>query len=391
MLIDLKELASKIKLWGKKLGFHRVGVTSPTGGHSSSEAHLQTWLRQGYYGTMKFMTKNAAMRANPKLLMPEAQSIICCSLSYSAFTSEHLLLSKTASADAIDVSAPIAAFASGADYHKVMRERLTALAQTIEQSLPSVWDAKNQKFQYRVFCDSAPLLEKNLAANAGLGWIGKNTLLLDKDFGSRIVLGEIVTNLPLPADEVCSNTHYSCSLCGECTACLKHCPTKALRAAHKLDARRCIAYLTIEHRGAIPIELRPLLGTQIFGCDACQRCCPYNHQQADKKASASTATITHLRVDGGRTPCFPLSCKPWQEYDLAALFLWDEDTFVANTKGTSLQRLDHERWLRNLAVALGNAPKTPANFAALQARLNHPSELVREHVIWALCKASINL
>jgi len=246
----------------------------------------------------------------------------------------------------------VARYALGRDYHKLMRNRLQKLAGRIATEIGP--------FGYRVFVDSAPVLERALARNAGLGWIGKHTCLIDKDGGSWFFLGEIYIDLPLPVDAPAS------AHCGSCTRCIDICPTAAIIAPHRLDARRCISYLTIEHEGAIPLEMRPLMGNRIYGCDDCQLVCPWNKfarrtDEPDFRARNDLDTAT-----------------------LPELFAWDEDEFLRRTEGSPIRRSGHERWLRNIAVALGNAAPSPAARQALLSRLDHPSELVREHVAWAL-------
>jgi epoxyqueuosine reductase len=247
----------------------------------------------------------------------------------------------------------ISRYTLGRDYHKLIRKRLAQLAKRIEEQAGGG--------HYRAFVDSAPVLERAVAERAGLGWIGKNTLLINADAGSWFFLGEIYTDLPLPVDAPLNSKH-----CGTCTACLELCPTDAFKGPFELDARKCISYLTIEHKGSIDPALRPLMGNRIFGCDDCQLVCPWN------KFAQATG-------EGDFKPRHELA-----DAQLAALFLWDENTFLAKTEGSAIRRIGYERWLRNLAVALGNAPTSEAVISALQTRREFPSELVREHVAWAL-------
>ncbi|WP_440997383.1 tRNA epoxyqueuosine(34) reductase QueG [Arhodomonas sp. SL1] len=344
---DMTALASDIRRWAGELGFDGAGIAAPE--LATDEAHLLRWLRAGRQGTMHYMGRHGVKRARPAALHPGTVRVICVRLDYRPAGVPE---------DATVLAAPghafIARYALGRDYHKLMRQRLQKLARRIEAAVGA--------FGYRAFVDSAPVLEKALARNAGLGWIGKNTLLLSREAGSYFFLGELFTDLPLPADTP-PGEH-----CGSCRACIDVCPTGAITGPYQLDARRCISYLTIEHHGPIPEALRPLMGNRIFGCDDCQAVCPWN-----RYARPTDEADFHPR-------------HGLEQAELVTLFRWDEDTFLKRTEGSAIRRLGHERWLRNIAVALGNGPATEEAVTALQERASHPSELVREHVHWALTR-----
>jgi epoxyqueuosine reductase len=341
---DLTELAQQIKQWGRELGFAAVGIADRD--LSAAEAGLQAWLAQGFHGEMDYMATHGTKRSRPAELIPGTVRIISARLDYfpPATADPHAVL---ADANAAYVSR----YALGRDYHKVLRNRLQTLAERIS--------AETGEHHFRVFTDSAPVLEVELAAKSGLGWRGKHTLLLNRQHGSWFFLGEIYTDLPLPVDAP------EAGHCGTCQACIDICPTQAIVAPYSLDARRCISYLTIELKGSIPLELRPLLGNRIYGCDDCQLACPWNR-------FAQTATLPDFGVRNGLDSA-----------ELVELFAWSEADFNARLAGSPIRRIGHERWLRNIAVALGNAPPSPTVQAALGARSNHPSERVREHVAWA--------
>ena len=344
---DLTQLASQIKQWGRELGFAAVGIADSD--LSRAEAGLQAWLDQGFHGEMDYMATHGTKRSRPAELIPGTVRIISVRLDYfpPAAADPHTVMND---ADA----AYISRYALGRDYHKVLRNRLQKLAERISQAVG--------EHHFRVFTDSAPVLEVELATKSGLGWRGKHTLLLNRQHGSWFFLGEIYTNLPLPVDTPEANH------CGTCQACLDICPTQAIVAPYSLDARRCISYLTIELKGSIPLELRPLMGNRIYGCDDCQLVCPWNR-------FAQTTTLPDFAVRNGLDSA-----------RLVELFAWTEADFGERLTGSPIRRIGHERWLRNIAVALGNAPASAETQAALSARASHPSELVREHVAWALSR-----
>jgi epoxyqueuosine reductase len=342
---DLTGLAQQIKQWGHELGFAALGIAD--GELSAAEAGLQAWLAQGFHGEMDYMAAHGVKRSRPADLVPGTLRIISARLDYfpPVCADPHAVLGD---ADAAYVSR----YALGRDYHKVLRNRLQTLAERI--------GAEVGEHHFRVFTDSAPVLEVELAAKSGLGWRGKHTLLLNRQHGSWFFLGEIYTDLPLPVDAA------EAGHCGTCQACLDICPTQAIVAPYRLDARRCISYLTIELKGSIPLALRPLMGNRIYGCDDCQLVCPWNR-------FARPATLPDFGVRNGLDSA-----------RLADLFAWSEADFNERLAGSPIRRIGHERWLRNIAVALGNAPRSPDIAAALGSRLDHPSALVREHVAWAL-------
>lgn len=326
------------------MGFSAVGIAGVTLG--AAEDALQAWLAAGFHGEMDYMARHGAKRARPAELVPGTLSVISVRLDYwpQARDPEAQLADPQA--------AYISRYALGRDYHKVLRARLQTLADRIAAVIGPLG--------HRVFVDSAPVMEVQLATQAGLGWRGKHTLLLERTGGSYFFLGELFVDLALPPDAPVS------AHCGSCTACIDVCPTRAIVAPYQLDARRCISYLTIELKGAIPLEFRPLLGNRIYGCDDCQLVCPWNR----------FARVTQEADFGPRNGLDAAT--------LVALFAWSEADFQSRLAGSAIYRIGHERWLRNIAVALGNAPRTPAVVAALAARADHPSALVREHVAWAL-------
>ncbi len=343
--LDKAGLADAIRRWGAELGFGRVGIANVA--LAEDEAHFLDWLAAGFHGEMHYMARHGLKRSRPAELVPGTVSCVSVRLDY--WPAE----AAPAAAVLADGSRGyVSRYALGRDYHKVLRGRLARLAARIEQAVGPVG--------HRVFTDSAPVLEKALARNAGLGWIGKHTNLIDRDAGSYFFLGEIYLDIELPADPP-SSAH-----CGSCSACIPACPTGAIVAPYRLDARRCISYLTIELKGSIPTPLRPALGNRVYGCDDCQLVCPWNK-------FARAAALPDFRVRHGLDAA-----------SLVELFAWSEAEFLAHTEGSAIRRIGHERWLRNVAVALGNAPGTPSVLAALAARSDHPSALVREHVAWAL-------
>jgi len=345
--IDYAALARDIKSWGGEFGFQQMGVADTR--LQAHEVFLDDWLRAGRHGEMDYMQRHGTRRSRPAELVAGTVRVISARMDY--------LPAPAVPSDAV-LNDPnlgfVSRYALGRDYHKLLRARLQKLADRIAGHVGS--------FGYRVFTDSAPVLEKALAEKAGLGWIGKHTNLIDAKTGSWFFLGELYTDLPLPVDEPASNH------CGSCAACIDICPTQAIVAPYQLDARRCISYLTIELRGPIPVELRPLIGNRIYGCDDCQLVCPWN-----KFARPST--------EPDFAPRHGLDAP-----QLVALFAWTEAEFLERTQGSAIRRIGYECWLRNIAVALGNAPGTPATVAALRARVAHPSALVREHVEWALAR-----
>jgi len=342
--MDYASLASKIKQWGAELGFQAVGIADAD--LSAAEPRLAEWLQKGWHGEMDYMARHGLTRARPEALIPGTLRVISCRKDYSSAHSDEAAILRDAS------RAYVARYARGRDYHAVVRTGLQKLWDRIE--------ADTGSFGYRVFSDSAPVLEVELAAKAGIGWRGKNTLLLARDAGSYFFLGEVYTSLPLPPDAP-AEEH-----CGTCKACIDVCPTQAIRAPYQLDARRCISYLTIEHKSAIPEELRPLIGNRVYGCDDCQICCPWN----------SFARVT-------AEPDFAVR-NGLDAATLVDLFAWTQDEFDSRMRGSAIRRIGYERWMRNLAVGLGNAPASPEVIAALRSRAEHPSALVREHVAWAL-------
>ncbi|OGA69119.1 MAG: tRNA epoxyqueuosine(34) reductase QueG [Betaproteobacteria bacterium RIFCSPLOWO2_12_FULL_65_14] len=342
--MDYAALAQRIKDWGSELGFQAVGIASAD--LASAEPRLLDWLGKGWHGEMEYMARHGALRARPAELKPGTLRVISCRMDYLQDVPQGIELDPG--------QAYIARYARGRDYHKVLRARLQSLCARIEREAGP--------FGYRVFTDSAPVLEVELAARAGVGWRGKHTLLLDRDAGSWFFLGEIYCDLALPADVPQTER------CGTCERCIEICPTQAIRAPYQLEARRCISYLTIEHKSAIPEELRPLIGNRVYGCDDCQLVCPWNR-------FARVSEEGDFAVRNGL-----------DRATLVELFGWTEREFDERLRGSPIRRIGYERWLRNLAVGLGNAPTAPDVVAALRARENHPSELVREHVRWALAR-----
>ncbi|MCL7419566.1 MAG: tRNA epoxyqueuosine(34) reductase QueG [Methylobacter sp.] len=341
----MADLARQIKQWGQELGFQQVGITDTD--LSEAEAHLQNWLANDFHGDMDYMQRHGVKRSRPAALQPGTVSVISVRMDYLPEPAESL--HKTLDDP---YSAYISRYALGRDYHKMLRNRLQKLADRIQQHYGP--------FGYRAFVDSAPVLEKALAEKAGLGWIGKHSNLINRKAGSWFFLGEIYTDLPLPADATAT------SHCGSCSACMTVCPTQAIVSPYRVDARRCISYLTIELHGPIPEQFRPLIGNRIYGCDDCQLICPWNR-------------FAKLTDEQDFHPRHRLNTQ-----QLLAVFAWSEEEFLTRTEGSAVRRIGHERWLRNIAVALGNAPVSPPVIAALKAMLAHPSELVREHVRWAL-------
>jgi len=341
----LQQLKDRIIGWGRDLGFQQVGVTDVE--LQQHEEHLQRWLQRQFHGEMAYMERHGMRRSRPAELVPGTIRVISARMDFlhaSALPARELL--------AQPVRALISRYALGRDYHRLIRRRLQRLVDLIEAEVGA--------FGYRVFVDSAPVLEKALAEKAGLGWIGKHSNLLNRRAGSWFFLGEIYTDLPLPLDRPAANH------CGTCTRCLDFCPTGAIVAPYQVDARRCISYLTIELRGSIPTGLRPLIGNRIFGCDDCQMVCPWNR------------FAQHSREDDFRPRA------GFDGADLVALFAWSEEEFLRRTEGSAIRRIGYHCWLRNIAVALGNSRPDQEVIAALQSRRGDASELVRDHVVWAL-------
>jgi epoxyqueuosine reductase len=358
-MTDLVALAADIKVWGRALGFADVRITDVDLSHR--EEAFQAWLDKGYHGEMDYMASHGTKRVRPAELVPGTIRIITVRMPYlPASPNDWRAVEEVRSADVH--AGVVSLYARGRDYHKVLRNRLQQLASRIEEAIGP--------FGYRVFTDSAPVKEVALAEKAGLGWRGKHTLLLNRDGGSMFFLGELFTDLPLPEDAPVD------ARCGQCTSCMDVCPTQAIVAPYEVDARRCISYLTIELKGAIPEEMRPLIGNRIYGCDDCQLYCPWNK-------FAHTSDLPDFEVRHGL-----------DSQSLVALFAWDEATFLRKTEGSAIRRIGHERWLRNLAVGLGNAAVSAAGdpdmVAALTNRLSHPSALVQEHVRWALAQHGIS-
>ena len=345
--IQQPDLSTQIKSWGKQLGFQAIGISDIR--LDTAEQYLHSWLARQFHGNMQWMADHGNKRSRPAELVPGTLRVITARLDYWPATAQEpwaVLHDGN--------KAYISRYALGRDYHKLLRSRLQKLADHIASQIGT--------FGYRVFCDSAPVLEKALAEKSSLGWIGKHTNVIHREHGSYFFLGEIYTDLPLPVDSPASNH------CGTCQSCIEICPTQAIIAPYQIDARRCISYLTIELREAIPLELRPLIGNRIYGCDDCQLVCPWN-RFAQATNETDFAPRRHL-----------------DDCSLIDLFAWDEATFLSRTEGSAIRRIGYQCWLRNIAVALGNAPRSERVLSALNARKNDSSELVREHVHWALAQ-----
>ena len=344
---ELRLLKGRFAERARELGFAALGVSSIE--IPEDELHLLNWLAAGFHGQMHYMARHGAKRSRPQEVLPGALRVVSVRMDYwpaDAQSAEAVLADPTL--------AYVSRYALGRDYHRLMRPTLARLATEMQQHAG--------EFGYRVCVDSAPVLERAHARNAGLGWIGKHTNLIAREAGSWFFLGEIITDLPLPEDSPAS------AHCGSCQACLPACPTQAIVAPWRLDARRCISYLTIEHAGVIPEELRPAMGNRIYGCDDCQLVCPWNK-------FAQAAAHPDFRVRHGLDAA-----------SLPALFGWTAAQFEERMRGSAIYRIGYLRWSRNIAIALGNAPGTPEVLAALEARREDPSELVREHVTWALAQ-----
>ncbi|MDP3833470.1 MAG: tRNA epoxyqueuosine(34) reductase QueG [Hydrogenophaga sp.] len=355
--LDAAQLVSQIQAWGQELAFSQIGVAGVD--LSAAEPGLQAWLSAGCHGDMAYMAAHGMKRARPAELVPGTLSVITARMDYLPRATPEGWQALELQRLERPGEAVVSLYARGRDYHKVLRNRLQTLSERIQAAVGPLG--------HRVFTDSAPVLEAELAQRSGQGWRGKHTLLLHREAGSMFFLGEIYVDLALPATEAVSEH------CGACSACIDICPTQAITAPHRLDARRCISYLTIEHAGAIPEDLRPLMGNRIYGCDDCQLVCPWNKfaqrsplPDFDEREGLSGATLVEL-------------------------FAWSEAEFLQRTEGSPIRRIGHERWLRNIAVALGNALRAGPDervAQALRARADHPSALVREHVAWALADDS---
>ncbi len=356
--MDFFQLTRDIKAWGRELGFADIRITDA---HlPDAEAGLQAWLDAGRHGDMGYMAAHGSLRARPAELLPGAKRVIAARMNYLPQGTSDGWREREFARLKEPMAATVSLYARGRDYHRVLRSRLQQLADRIVEQVGD--------FSYRVFTDSAPLMEVALASQSGLGWRGKHTLLLHREAGSMFFLGEMLVDLPLPVDAADSDH------CGRCRACLDICPTQAITAPYRLDARRCISYLTIEHFGSIPPELRPLIGNRIYGCDDCQLACPWNR-------FAQTAALPDFDIRNGLDSAA-----------LTELFAWSEEEFNRRLEGSPIRRIGHVRWLRNIAVALGNAAAAGGDVAqidaVLRARTDHPSELVREHVAWALSRGN---
>ena len=347
LLTDFVSLTSDIKIWSRELGFQETGISDAKAEKSHVERGLLEWLNEGYHGNMDYMAKHGIKRAHPDKLIPGTLRVISVRMNYSPPKTKNSWQVMEDSEKAF-----ISRYALGRDYHKVLRGRLQKLADKITAQIGHC--------NYRVFSDSAPVMEVEWAQRSGLGWRGKHTLLLSREAGSMFFLGEIYTDLPLPVDNPIDNH------CGTCTKCIDICPTKAIIGPYRLDARRCISYLTIENKGSIPESLRPLIGNRVYGCDDCQLICPWN------KYAAVTGE-SDFSVRNGL-----------DNASLVELFGWSKEEFDTRLAGSPIRRIGHEQWLRNLAVGLGNASSSKDISDALKARYNDDSPLVREHVQWAL-------
>ncbi len=343
--LAMNNLYQKMQDWSQSYGFQRLGVSDVD--LSTTEERLSSWLAEGFHGEMDYMVRHGSLRTRPEALVDGTIRVITVRMDYWPESA-----AEPWSVINDDQKGFISRYALGRDYHKLMRKRLQLLADKIKEEVGDMG--------YRVFCDSAPVMEKALAEKSGIGWVGKHSNILNREHGSYFFLGEIYTDLPLPVSEPISDH------CGSCTACIDICPTQAIVAPYQVDARRCISYLTIELRGSIPIEFRPLLGNRIYGCDDCQLVCPWN------KFSQATVESDYLPRQGLDAP------------ELVDLFAWTEQDFLKKLEGSPIRRIGYESWLRNIAVALGNANTNDEVVSALKARLTDDSDIVREHVQWAL-------
>lgn len=360
MPINAAQLVSQLQAWGRELGFSQIGVAGVD--LREAEPGLLAWLEAGFHGDMAYMAGHGLKRARPAELVPGTLSVVTACMDYLPRNAPPDWLAQERARLLRPDEAVVSVYARGRDYHKVLRQRLQRLAERLAQAVGPLG--------HRVFTDSAPVLEAELASRSGLGWRGKHTLILRRDAGSMFFLGEVFVDLALPPTEPVS------AHCGRCEACLVACPTAAIVAPHRLDARRCISYLTIEHAGPVPLELRPLMGNRIYGCDDCQWACPWNK-------FARRSPLPDFDPREGLTGT-----------TLVELFGWTEEEFLRRTEGSPIRRIGHERWRRNLAVALGNALRQSTGEArrtlqaALEAQVDDASPLVREHVAWALAQAT---
>jgi epoxyqueuosine reductase len=343
---DLEALAQQIKDWGRDLGFAHIGISPAT--NAAHAEHLRNWLAKEYHGEMAYMAEREGLRATPDDLHPGTIRVISARLDYLPGGESCDTILNTPS------KAYISRYALGRDYHKLIRKRLSQLAEKISAIAGG---------SHRAFVDSAPVLERGFAEQAGLGWIGKNSMLINSKAGSWFFLGEIYTDVPLPIDPPQETGH-----CGSCLACLDDCPTGAIVAPYQVDARRCISYLTIELKDSIPEDLRPLMGNRVFGCDDCQLVCPWNKFAQPTK---ETDFSPRHQLDNS---------------ELVSLFLWSEQEFLDNTAGSAIRRIGYQRWLRNLAVGIGNAPASAAAIQALKSQYAVAGDMAREHIDWALTK-----
>lgn len=358
---EFQHLNAQIRAWGVELGFQQIVIGNID--LEEAEQHLDDWLKNGYHGEMSYMAEHGKKRSRPNRLISGTRRIISARMDYLPTDTSRLEVLNSPQ------KAYVSRYALGRDYHKLIRKRLAKLIRQISAAV-------DDSYSFRAFTDSAPVLEKALAENSGMGWIGKNTLLLNKSAGSWFFLGEIYTDLPLQLDPVEVGAH-----CGSCTACLDICPTNAFAGPYQLDARRCISYLTIEHKSSIPIELRPLMGNRIFGCDDCQLVCPWNRFESRTK-------------EKDFSPRHGL-----EDAELVNLFYWTESEFLNYTQGSAIRRAGYQCWLRNIAIALGNAPANVDIIRALDSRLSGvsseassiASDMVKEHIQWALEQQKLKL
>jgi epoxyqueuosine reductase len=350
------QLALQIKDWGREFGFDQIGITDIDLNHTKD--HYLEWIKQGFHGEMHYMVKHGSRRYKPDELVPHTVRIITARLNYFPHSqnSEAILQN--------DQKAFISRYALGRDYHKVMRFKLKKLSEKIQKEAHKTLD---RAFEFRLFTDSAPVMEVELAEKSGLGWRGKHTLLINKEHGSWFFLGEIYINLPLPTDKKVKNH------CGTCTSCIEVCPTKAIIGPYKLDARKCISYLTIEHKSSIPLEYRKQIGNRVYGCDDCQLYCPWNKFGQISKED-------DFKVRHGL-----------DDIELVECFLWTEAEFLKRMEGSAILRIGYDQWLRNIAIGLGNAKTSEIIVNALKNRYHEASVVVKEHISWALAQHNFHI